>query len=301
MKIVKIQGGLGNQMFQYAFAKSLEQYGHDTYLDTSLYNNQITRGGINYTHNGFELEHLFNIEYRVATHSQITKLATLPTNIITRIKRKYLTKKTHYIDKLFKYTSQVLSNTEDTYLEGYWQSEKYFLPIQDSIKKDFVFKQNLSPKSKEVAGNNKDKHTVSIHVRRGDYLNSGIHDVCTKEYYNNAIAHCAKNEKIDEFLIFSNDIEWAKENLNFNKTPFIFVDWNTGENSWQDMYLMSTCPINIIANSSFSWWAAWLNSNKNKRVIAPSIWNRREIDYKDSYYTFDYSDVVPNSWERISI
>ncbi len=301
MKIVKIQGGLGNQMFQYAFAKSLENYGHNVLLDTSLYTKSLTRNGINYTHNGFELANLFSIKFEEANNREIQKLATLPTNIINRILRKYFTKKTHYIDTVFKYSPELLQNKNDIYLEGYWQTEKYFLNIEKDIRHIFRFSKPISKKTSEIDKKIKSTFTCSIHIRRGDYLNGKSHAVCTEHYYNNAIAHALHSSKIKLFIVFSNDIAWAKENVHFQNVPAIFVDWNTGENSWQDMYLMSKCPVNIIANSSFSWWAAWLNANKDKKVIAPSIWNRRELDYKDSYYTYDYSDIVPDSWERISI
>ncbi len=301
MKIVKMQGGLGNQMFQYAFAKSLETYGHNVLLDTSLYTKSLTRGGINYTHNGFELDRLFSIDIQEASLKQIKKLATLPTNIISRFKRKYLTKKTHIIDKNFKYSDSFFSNPNDAYLEGYWQTEKYFLPIQDEIRQIFSFTHETSIKTKELIEQCKQKNIASIHVRRGDYAASNIHAVCSETYYNNAIKHALEHTNIDAFFVFSNDLQWAKENINFMGISTIFVDWNTGINSWQDMYLMSLCKINIIANSSFSWWAAWLNNNTNKKIIAPTKWSRREIDVIDTYYTYDYSDIVPSSWERISI
>lgn len=305
MKIVKIQGGLGNQMFQYAFARSLEAHGHTVFLDTSLYNKMIIRGGINYCHNGFELAQLFNVKFNIAEISTVKRIATRPNNLLNRVKRKYFTKKTHYIDKTFKYTPEIFSNQENIYLEGYWQSEKYFEAIADSIRKEFTFKLPLSKRSlqllEENPVNGNPKLDASIHIRRGDYLNGKTHAVCTEKYYNNAIQHAVKNSTISRFLVFSNDIEWCKTELNFQDIPVIFVDWNTGTDSWQDMALMCQCQVNIIANSSFSWWAAWLNSNKNKQVIAPAIWNRRELDYNDPYYKFDYSDIVPKSWERIQI
>ncbi len=301
MKIVKIQGGLGNQMFQYAFSKSLEKHGHQVFLDTSLYKKAIIRDGINYTHNGFELENVFSIKYLEAPSYLVKKLATLPKNIISRLKRKYLTKKTHYIDKFFRYTPEILTQTKDTYLEGYWQTEKYFTGIEKDIRDTFQFNNVVSKKTKNAIELIKNNSVCSIHVRRGDYLNEKAHAVCTEIYFNNAIRHVLQANTITHFFVFSNDIAWAKENLNFQNIQTMFVDWNIGTDSWQDMYIMSKCQINIIANSSFSWWAAWLNEHKAKRVIAPSVWNKRELDYKDNYYKFDFSEIVPDTWERISI
>ena len=300
MKIVKMQGGLGNQMFQYAFAKALEKKGHDVYLDLSLYNKKVVRNGINYVHNGFELAELFEVDCNVASEKQVKKLGTLADSFFNRFRRKYLTKKTHYIDRVFKYSPEVLENKDDCYLDGYWQTEKYFEQFASEIRTIFRFKNSLSEKSQEIFSKTTDKF-ASIHVRRGDYLNGGLHDVCTKEYFNNAIEYAIKNAGVEHFLVFSNDIEWCKTNLAYQTCCVSFVDWNTGEDSWQDMALMSNCRVNIISNSSFSWWAAWLNNNANKMVIAPSVWNRREIDYTDNYYKFDYSDIVPNSWIRISV
>lgn len=299
MKIVKMQGGLGNQMFQYAFAKALEMKGHEVFLDISLYEKKVERNGINYVHNGFELEELFDIEYKKAAKDDIKKLGTLANSFIHRLRRKYLTKKTHYIDKVFKYTPNVLENSKDCYLDGYWQTEKYFKTFSDEIESTFTFKKNLSEKTKESL-----KHiskSASIHVRRGDYLNGSLHDVCTKKYFNSAIDYAINECKIQQLFVFSNDLEWCKTNLDTKNLKVIFVDWNTGENSWQDMYMMSQCTVNIISNSSFSWWAAWLNNNKEKTIIAPQFWNRREIDYKDNYYKFDYSDIVPKEWIRLPI
>lgn len=305
MKIVKIQGGLGNQMFQYAFARSLEHHGHCVSLDTSLYDKIIVRGGINYCHNGFELAHLFDVKFNIADSDMVKKIATIPNNLINRIRRKYFTKKTHYIDKVFKYTPEILDNQENTYLEGYWQSEKYFENITDLIRTELRFKLPLSKPSlqlfEETQLNENANIYTSIHVRRGDYLKGKTHAVCTETYYNNAISHVLKNSSTSRFLVFSNDIPWCKTQLNFQDVPAIFVDWNTGIDSWQDMAIMSRCQINIIANSSFSWWAAWLNTNEDKKIIAPAIWNRRELEYNDPYYKFDYSDIVPKSWARIPI
>ncbi len=300
MKIVKIQGGLGNQMFQYAFAKALEKKGHDVYLDLSLYEKKVERNGINYVHNGFELENLFAIEYKKASKTQIKKLGTIPNSVINRLRRKYFTKKTHYIDKVFRFSPEVLETSNDCYLDGYWQTEKYFETFSGEMRTLYQFKNSLSEKSQKVF-EHQNKKMASIHVRRGDYLNGGLHDVCTKEYFNNAIDYAVANCMIEKLLVFSNDIEWCKANLTCLNLEVVFVDWNTGENSWQDLCMMSKCSANILSNSSFSWWAGWLNDNEDKTVIAPNVWNRREIDYKDNYYKFDYSDIVPDSWIRLPV
>jgi hypothetical protein len=309
MKIVKICGGLGNQMFQYAFTHALKTTAIDKniFIDISLYKTSLVRGGINFCHNGFELERVFGlpVSTEIASENDIKKLSTPADTFFHRLRRKYLTKKTHFIDKTFFFKSDFFTDTSDLYLEGYWQSHLYFNHLENQIHQLFSFALPLSAKSEEafsLAGSN----PVSIHVRRGDYLNSENLNVCTKEYFQNAISQmileCEKEQKpVTHFLVFSDDIEWCKNNLNVHNIPVTFVDWNKGQDSWQDMALMSKCNHNIIANSSFSWWGAFLNKNPAKKVFAPSLWNNRELHTKDTYYKYTFADVVPPEWTRINI
>ncbi len=303
-------------MFCYAFALALQNAGHEVFVDTSLYKNKLIRGGINFCHNGLETERLFNLKIAEASDTDVRRLSTSAEGLLNRIRRKYFTKKTHYIDTAFTYTPELLSDKNDCYLEGYWQTEKYFLSIEQDIRRLFTFQQPLSQKSADVkeglehigiktaaAAGDTEKlfHYASVHVRRGDFLNTKTLHVCTEKYYNNAIEYAVKNCAVSAFYVFSDDMPWCRTHLNFYGTPAVFVDWNTGDDSWQDMALMSICRCNIIANSSFSWWAAWLNAASDKTVLAPAIWNRRQLEYIDRYYGYDYSDVVPESWIRIPI
>lgn len=311
MKIIKVSGGLGNQMFQYAFYKAMENSGHtQVQLDLSAYSQKKEQDGIDLVHNGFELDSLFNISYNKADFKNVKKLSTQPTNLVTRALRKYFTKKTHFIDKHFNFQPHILNPaskalTENCYLEGNWQTEKYFNNIQTQIRKDFSFKKQLSEKNLFDLTN-----SASIHIRRGDYLNTKTMNVCSKSYYLNAIQYLFEKKTPKSLLVFSDDLSWCKSDLELDKfikekynsdCKVIYVDWNTGINSWQDMALMSKCNSHIIANSSFSWWGAWLDPNPEKLVIAPKFWNLTEINYKDNYYQNNYNDIVPENWIRVEI
>jgi len=293
-------------MFCYAFALVLQNAGHEVFVDTRLYKTKLIRGGVNLCHNGLEIERLFGLKITEASDADVRRLSTPATSLYNRIRRKYFTKRTHYIDTVFRYTPEVLSDKSDRYLEGFWQNEKYFLPIESDIRTLFRFRQPLSEKSEKLKSEirsyaDKDEKTscASIHVRRGDFLHVKSFQVCTETYYNNAISYAIKNHSVSAFYVFSDDMDWCRQNLDFCGAKTIFVDWNIGADSWQDMALMSLCRCNIIPNSSFSWWAAWLNDNSDKKIIAPSIWNLRERGYKDFYYRYDFSDIVPKSWIRI--
>ena len=295
-------------MFCYAFALALQNAGHEVFVDTAVYKTKTIRNGIDFCHNGLEVQRLFGIEFAEADIADVRRLSVPADGLFNRVRRKYFTPKTHYIDTVFAYTQSLLTDKRDRYLEGYWQTEKYFVPIEQEIRKLFAFKLPLSQKSASVkariehTGNTKDLyHCAALHVRRGDFLATKSLHVCTQTYYNNAIAYVQKNHPDCTFYVFSDDLVWCRENLNFCGAKTVFVDWNTGTDSWQDMAIMSVCPCNIIANSSFSWWSAWLNNNPCKLIIAPSVWNRRELEYKDSYYKYDYSDIVPENWIRIPI
>lgn len=301
MKIVRIAGGLGNQMFQYAFAKALE-YSTDekVLLDITLYNDSTaSRNGIDFVHNGFELNRVFNIKPAIADVGQIKKMAALPYGLWGRIRRKYFTPKLHFIDRRFCFQPELLV-CGNRYYDGYWQTEKYFSEYADKIKKDFTFALALSEQNEKLlleAG----KFPVSVHIRRGDYCSTDAGTICNKNYYNDALEYIFEHAKPTSLLVFSDDIKWCKESAVFLgsvNVPVYYVDWNVKQDSWQDMALMSKCSANIIANSTFSWWGAWLNSSENKVVIAPDPWSKPS---NGSYYKYDFSDVVPEKWIKIGI
>ena len=267
--IILIQGGLGNQMFCYSFYLSLKKQ-----YPKALFLFKISPHV--YQHHGLEIFHIFGItgkwRYRLCKPGLLwNKFQTIKqTNALV------------YEPDLMTITNPF------TYFEGHWQSEKYFKLIEKTIRKHFQFKQSLLNNdtvrvSKEIMNSN----SVSIHIRRGDYLNFPQCAVCDIEYYNKAIDYIKGTISNPIFFIFSDDIEWCQQNLQIENC--YFVNHNRGADSWQDMYLMSQCKHNIIANSTFSWWGAWLNNNLKKIVITPKQW----------LCDTPNSDILPDNWIKI--
>ena len=273
MKIVKVLGGLGNQMFQYALYLSLQKHhpNETIKIDTSCFKGYPL-------HNGFELSKIFNIEENEATFMDKLKLA-YPYNhyrVWQILKRILPNRRTMFTEsKEERYDSTIISKIGNCYYDGYWQNERYFMDIRDSILQKFTPKK-IKQQNKEFVNELQSHESVSIHVRRGDYINNPLYGgICDMEYYKKAIKYTQENTHCNLYCIFSNDIEWCKKHLAplFDQKVVIYVNWNKGKDSYQDMYLMSRCKHNIIANSSFSWWGAWLNDNSTKIVISPQKWN----------------------------
>lgn len=273
MKIVKILGGLGNQMFQYALYLALKEHFPDEEIkiDTSCFCAYPL-------HNGYELNKLFHIDAKEASFIEKAKIAYPYLNYrFWQIAKRILPKRKSMLTepKNEEFTTSVFTQNDNCYYDGYWQNERYFKNIRNKVLATFC-PITVSEKNIEYGKLLKNKKSVSIHVRRGDYINNTLYgNICTKDYYLKAIERIKEIKEIDTFCVFSNDIMWCKENLSsfLNECNVIYVDWNHGKNSYQDIYLMSQCNNNIIANSSFSWWGAWLNQNIDKTVICPKKWN----------------------------
>ena len=288
-------GGLGNQMFQYAFARKLSiEYKTDLLLDTTFLEDKSFKE--NFTYRDFELDK-FNVHVNIAQTIDLIKFKENRLKKIihflfsfTPFKPKY-----QYLrEPHFYFFKKALRVSINTYLDGYWQSEKYFLSIRDKLLVDFWPKDNVSDKTKEVALKIKSCNAISLHVRQGDYVsnahNNSYHGTCSVEYYNDAIKLMGNHFPDATFYIFSDEPDWFNENIT-TTFPIEYVTHNRGKDSYQDIYLMSLCKHNIIANSSFSWWGAWLNTYKDKIVIAPKKWFKN--DSKDS------SDLIPETWIRL--
>lgn len=295
MIIAKLMGGLGNQMFQYAFARSLAiKHGVEFKLDTTLlYDNTL---GEKFTVRSLGLSH-FNTKLNIASNTEIEnyrkgKLFKILDLFYLNLSLKF--NKLYIREPFFRFYQKALSAPKDSYLDGYWQSEKYFNEIRKELLNDFTVVSELSPETKKLAERIKSEEAVSIHVRRGDYLsiteNQAIYSICNEGYYFSAMKKIAEINKEVVFYVFSDEPEWFKENINTNYIVH-FVTHNTGINSYQDLYLMTLCKHNIIANSSFSWWGAWLNQNSKKVVIAPKNWF---IDKKR-----DTRDLIPKAWIQL--
>lgn len=287
MIITKIHGGLGNQMFQYAIAKAIAKKREDAYkVDISFYPNQTLRK--------YQLS-FFNIKESIATLDEVNNLKGKD-NLISKIRKKLkVEKQSYYLEKIFSvYDKTVFKYKDNLYLDGYWQNEKYFLDIREDLIKEFTLKNEISDFAKKYLKKINYLDSVSIHIRRGDYIanqhTNSVHGVCNIEYYKNAIEYINNIIKNPNYFIFSDDIVWCKENFDFLKNK-IFVDDTKSE--FEDLELMKNCKHNIIANSTFSWWSAWLNNNDGKVIIAPKQW------FSDSKMQESSGDIIPKQWIRI--
>lgn len=274
MRIVKFYGGLGNQMFQYAMLLALRgKFGEECLMDTSIYSTYSL-------HNGIEVNSLFNTTAGVAGREQISKLTFYTKNYrLYRLLHYILpARKTEFKEKEYgRFYPSALEIQGDCLYDGYWQHHEYFDAYKDVILKEFTLREPLDPRNQQVCESLlTSPGTVSIHVRRGDFVTSKPYrGLCGIDYYREAIQKAREIVGKDaRFVIFSNDLAWCRENIApmLGTSEIQFADWNTGKNSYKDMVLMSSCRVNIIANSSFSWWGAYLNRREDKVVIAPRKW-----------------------------
>lgn len=299
MFIVEIIGGLGNQMFGYAFAKAIEHhYGKGS---VSLYTGRFQHTKDNM---GFELDSVFGIDDPVISdENEVKSLIDDSWSLPARLRRKLFgQKKTYYKEKIYNYDSRVFNldvGVKRIYLQGLWKDEKYFKDIRPEIIEKFTFTRELSKENASLMSEIKQSISVSLHVRRGDYISNEFYrnilgNVCTYQYYLDSLKYLEKRLGSDlSYYIFSDDIAWVKANFDFlENRKTVFVKNNKGINSYIDMQLMSNCKHNIIANSTFSWWGAWLNDNDYKIVIAPDMW------YND-YERCKNNDIVPMDWVKI--
>lgn len=286
MIVIKFAGGLGNQMFQYAFYKKMESLGKKPLADLSFYNEEENK------ERPFLLESVFKIKLKRAKEKDIKKLRD--NRLFFRRIRKFfniLWKKTDVWQKNFNFNRKYF-----LLKEGYWQSEKFFEGVEKELMKDFEFRK-IDQKNNSILKKleKKNQNLVSLHIRRGDYYsdkdsNKLLGNIANKEYYLKAIKIMQERIKNPFFVIFSDNIEYTKKEFNFLKSKK-FISINSGEKAYQDIFLMSNCHYNIIANSSFSWWGAYLNKNPKKIIICPKKWfNKRRLDSKD---------IVPDNWTRI--
>ena len=275
VKTIVFNGGLGNQMFQYAFYLRMKR---KYPLSLFLFDIKLAQG----CHNGYELDKIFKI-------NSLSK-AKLYRKLKKRFPKTMSTCHTMIQEHSIEYDLRLLKTMPFlTRYNGFWQSEKYFSPVDKLVRKSFTFRDELlSDRTKDEASKLKSINSIAVHVRRGDYVrNADYYGLCSEAYYAKAIDFMRERVSNPMFVFFSDDVEWVKSHIPCDGAKY--VTWNKGADSWQDMYLMSCCKHNIIANSSFSWWGAWLNSNADKIVIAPTPW----CDYSADY------DIVPIQWQKI--
>ena len=279
--ISRLFGGAGNQLFQYAAGRALADHlGCDLVLDSRYVAGSQNRGDC--------FEHFSN--------ARIVRDATLPPAKSDGMLRYALWRTFGHSPRLYREKAQVfdpalLAQPPDTYLHGYWQSERYFAAIIDQLRIDLTFTTPLDPANAAMAAQIKAAKTpVSFHVRRGDYMASGAYAACPPEYYRAAAAHLAGTLGPLSCFVFSNDPAWARDNLDLDHDTVV-VDINDETTGHFDLHLQSLCAHHVIANSTFSWWAAWLNPSPAKQVIAPRHWFVKGQP--------DNPDLIPASWTRL--
>ena len=247
-------------------------------------------------HNGYELSRIFGIQPQEASLAQLARLAYPFWNYRTwQITNHLLPKRKSMTQGITStpYTPDEVTRKDSVFYDGYWQNELYFRHIRPVVIDAFRFPDFKDEKNQQLAEKLKGCNSVSCHIRRGDYLKNPIWGVCTPEYYANAISRMNAEVNPDLYCVFSDDIEWCRENMKevFVGREVVYVDWNKGEDSYCDMQLMSLCHHNIIANSSFSWWGAWLNQHEDKVVMAPECWKTTAL----------VNEPICEDWVRIGI
>jgi hypothetical protein len=283
MIIVKLKGGLGNQLFQYAFGKYFSIKNNVEFkIDNGINSNKQD------TYRRYLLDN-FNIKAELATKEEVLK-AKYPLGIISKIWRGFKSK----ILKIYNIGwSPKILKSKVKYFDGFWQSYKYLDPIKDVLLEEITPKESIENKYSNLISEINNSNSVSIHIRRGDYVNDkktkSAHLTFGMEYYTEAIKTIKEKVGNPVFYIFSDDIEWVKENFKIDSST-VFVS-KPDIKDYEELIIMSKCKYNIIANSSFSFWGAWLNQNPNKIVIAPKKWNNK--------YTKQYKDLLPPEWIKI--
>ena len=266
MKAVKFLGGLGNQLFQYAFFLALKQQFKDVKADLSDFEDYKL-------HNGFELSTIFKLDLpQITSFERKLYLRNNDKWIWRKLRRVYNTKNA-YVEEFpqFAYSQAIFEDHKNRYYWGYWQHINYLNKVEDILRLHLKFPSFEDSENLRIQNLLHKENAISLHVRRGDYLQEPLFkDICTGDYYRKSIEYTKETQDSPLFVVFSNDILWCKSQ--FKDINAIFVDHNIGLNSFRDLQLMSSCNHHIIANSSFSWWGAWLNGNPDKVIISPKKW-----------------------------
>lgn len=279
MITTRLHGRLGNQMFQYAAAAGLAAR-----LDVpvALDSREAIANGEGVLTRVFDLPVVEpSVLPPLKSRSPLRYAAWRATERAPRFHR----------ENGLGFNPSIAGFQDGSYLHGYWQSDRYFAHIADRIRQDFAFPPLRDPKNQAMAARISQGMSISLHVRRGDYLTLNAHVLCDQSYYEAALARITQNmDSAPTVFVFSDDPQWAKDNL---PLPFdkVVVDFNGPDTDYEDMRLMSLCQHNIIGNSSFSWWAAWLNANPDKRVAGPARW------FGDPKLA--NPDILPEGWLKI--
>ena len=290
MILARLKGGLGNQMFEYAAARALAlRHGAELKLDLEYLQDRTPRPKpFRITFRSYGLD-AFNIASTIATRAEtplgfLGKAGMLIDFCYRRLLKPVGTERHFHFDPAF------LSFPDGTYLDGLWQSPKYFAGYEDAIRDDFRLKGELPEATRSLGAEMAACRSVCVHVRRADFIGSK-HETCDKDYYDRGIAEIGKQGGIDRIYVFSDDAAWCRENLSLGFPTTFVGDEHSGPKGTGHLYLMGKCRSFVIANSSFSWWAAWLAESPGKIVVAPRRWFSDE--------SVDSGDVTPSEWIRI--
>lgn len=284
--IVRVSQGLANRMFQLAYAYSLKYNGYDVKIDYCR--------NIKFDHEAVEVKDIFDLNLPEASTSEILKLGGNDTLTNKILRRLHLLSKCRVIPFDRSYKAEYSVYSDHTYVIGTFQSLNYFRNVQDLIRELFRFPQLKEDKNIELAKKMALEESVAVHIRKGaDYNKDILKNTCSVKYYEDAIAYMNESLGSPVFYIFTDNPDWVKNNIKC--IDYTLVDWNPtkGKYNYLDMQIMSLAKHNIIANSTYSWWSAWLNNNPDKIIIAPSNW------YNPSMKELRNLDIVPEGWKKI--
>ncbi len=297
MVTVLLRGGLGNQMFQYAAGLGIAKRNNDPLLIDSTYlNDRFPRK--QFTFREYDLD-IFDITPKFTTLSKLSTAMSVPGLWLGLDLGLLKIKNSFGIQKILKEKQELVFDRNlvdargNILIWGYWQTPGYFADIEEELRKEFRFKHALEGDALNLSKDIRESNSVSLHVRRTDYLipkNTSLYGETNSSYYDKAIAYIDEHVKNPKFFIFSDDIAWCRENI---KPPFptTYIDRaSEGPKASYHLQLMSMCKHNVITNSSFSWWGAWLNENPGKIVVAPARWSPSSQGNED---------VVPDGWTRL--
>ena len=285
MLIVRAMGGLGNQLQQYALYRKLDHIGREVRLDTSWFFNESLQAGMPASRK-LELNCLNLLPYQTASEDEIRsvlgRLWEEPEKTVSKVRRKLLPAANPAFEEHDMYHEEIFS-MERKYLVGYWACEKYYADVLDTLRADISFPRSgddrLQDKNDAIMRQMEDALSVSVHIRRGDYLDEINRElfggICTEAYYERAIGYMKERFPEARFYFFSDDIPYVRER--YRGETYQVIDWNKGKDSFYDMMLMSNCKHNICANSTFSFWGARLNSHPDKVMIRPSIHKNTQV------------------------
>ena len=291
MIICELHGGLGNQLLEYANARRLAVT-HNLPLKFDI--TEITKTV--YRLDKFNVPEIVEASKAEIANLKRVQIAGKVSGIFRRITGRpiYLNNRFHVDEATLEFDRNKLLKPENIYLSGYWFDQKYFIEIEQIIKKEFSLKHPLNKENLSLIEQIMSGVSVSLHIRRGDYLTNSYFENLSLDYYYNSLKYLSASIENFKVFIFSDDIQWVKENLQIDK-PHVFVNVNGSETDFMELELMKSCSHNIIANSTFSWWGGWLNENPNKIVIAPRVWWAN----KEAQEEYENGRFVPSTWVKI--